>query len=225
MAAGAATYSCAEATRLGVTRLRLGLGVKAAFLTDTHTHGFGPVEEQVLDALTRESPDILLHAGDFIDAFTLSLTPVRRYLAQMEAREKYAVLGNHDYWCGRVGELVHLLKEFGYTVLKDSSVASGMGVLLGVDWRDDRAYAHLGDADVVIAHDPNAVLGSSGRLITLAGHTHGGVVVDGVTILSNSLYTRGLYRLSGDRMLYVSRGLGQMVPLRTTSPLELVFLE
>ncbi|MEM1947891.1 MAG: hypothetical protein QW240_04025 [Candidatus Caldarchaeum sp.] len=54
-----------------------------------------------------------------------------------------------------------------------------------------------------------------------AGHTHGGVVVGNTVLLTNSRYTRGCYRL-GEKNLYVSRGLGQMIPYRPFSKLELV---
>ena len=225
LGAAGVTYSYLETLNIGVTRLNFGLGSKAAFMVDTHTHEFGIVEERVVDILDKECPEVVLHGGDFIDIFTRSLKPLREYLSLLNAGEKYAVLGNHDYWSGKTDELVRLLKDLGFRVLKDQAVKSAVGLLLGVDWRDDRAYEWMGYADVVFAHDPNAVEAVAGGKLTLAGHTHGGVVVGGLTLFTNSLYTRGLYEIRGGRPLYVSRGLGQMWPLRPTSPLEIVLIE
>lgn len=218
-------YSYFEARRVDLTRLEIGFGAKAAFLVDMHIHGFGDVEETVVNLVSKEQPEIILVGGDIIDEFTSSMKPVREYLSLVEAREKYAVLGNHDYWSNRSSELVSILKELGYKVLRDEVVETSFGTLLGIDWRDDRIYGRYGEADLVLAHDPNVVESSSGRRITLAGHTHGGVVIGGITLFTNSHYTRGLYKLLGGKTLYVSRGLGQMIPFRPTSPLELVILE
>jgi len=213
-----------ETQRILKTKIEMGLGSKIAFMVDTHTHDFGIVEQSVVKMLAAEDPDIILHAGDIIDKFTGSLKPVRQYLSQLDAREKYVVLGNHDYWCGRTNELVSMLKDLGFKVLKDEIVETRIGRIFGVDWRDDRNYPNDIEGDIILTHDPNAAKYADGKII-LAGHTHGGVVIGGVTILSNSIYTRGLYRFRDDKILYVSRGLGQMIPLRPTSPLELVILE
>ncbi len=219
------TYSYFETRRIDLTRLKIGFDTKAAFLIDMHIHGFGDVEEKVVDMVSKEQPEIILIGGDIVDEFTSSMKPVQEYLSLIEAEEKYVVLGNHDYWSGRSSELTSILKSLGFRILRNDVAETGLGTLFGVDWRDDRVYGNYGEADVVLAHDPNVVESCSGRRITLAGHTHGGVVVGGLTLLTNSHYTRGLYKLSEGKILYVSRGLGQMIPFRPTSPLELVILE
>ena len=220
----ASLYSYFETQRILKTKIEAGLGSKIAFIVDTHTHDFGIVEQRVIKMLAEEDPDIILHGGDIIDKFTDSLEPVRQYLSQLDAKEKYVVLGNHDYWCGRADELVAMLKDLGFRVLKNENVETRIGRIFGVDWRDDRNYPNNIKGDIILTHDPNAAKSADGKII-LAGHTHGGVVIGGVTILSNSIYTRGLYELGENKILYVSRGLGQMIPLRPTSPLELVILE
>ena len=90
-------YSYLETQRILKTKLEIGLGSKLAFIVDTHTHDFGVVEREVVRILGEEDPDMILLGGDIIDEFTNSLKPVRLYLSQLEAKEKYAVLGNHDY--------------------------------------------------------------------------------------------------------------------------------
>ncbi|MCD6536512.1 MAG: metallophosphoesterase [Thaumarchaeota archaeon] len=222
----AAVYSWAETLRIEVTRLKLDLGLKLAFLVDTHIHFFGPVEEQVLKLLSREDPDVILHGGDIIDEYTRGLEPVKEYFSALDAPKKYAVLGNHDHWSNRIPELSAVLRrECGFQLLLNDVVEVSGWRLFGVDWRDDRRYPLINDVDIVLAHDPNVAPQVRRARLILAGHTHGGVVVGGITIISNSIYTRGLYPLEDRGILYVSRGLGQILPFRPTSPLELVIIE
>ncbi|MEM1708227.1 MAG: metallophosphoesterase [Nitrososphaerota archaeon] len=210
---------------LEVTRLNLGLGRKIAFLTDLHIHEIDDVKEKVLNIVANEQPDAILLGGDTVDALTFNMDVVKKYVSMLEANEKFAVMGNHEYWSGKAEELAGILKDNGFILLKDTFAQASFGRICGLDWREDRKYPELRFDGLVIVHDPNAALSISGARTILAGHTHGGVVIAGQTIYSNSVYVRGLYRLKDDGILYVSRGLGQMFPFRYTSSLELVIVE
>ncbi len=212
-------------TDLEVTRIKLGIGRKIAFLADLHIHGIDGVKNKVLSILAKEQPDTILLGGDTVDAFTLDMNLVSKYVSMLEAKEKFAVMGNHEYWSGKAGDLARILKDNRFIVLKDASTQASFGKVWGLDWRDDRKYPERRLEGLVIVHDPNAALSVSGARAILAGHTHGGVVIAGQSIYSNSVYVRGLYELKDGNILYVSRGLGQMFPFRYTSPLELVIVE
>jgi predicted MPP superfamily phosphohydrolase len=214
-----------EAKTIEVSRLDAGLGSKVAFLADPHIHGFGEVEERVVDLVAEEEPDIILLGGDVVDRFSRDMDAVAKYLPRLEAKEKYAVMGNHEYWSGKSGEMAKLLKDNKYEILNNSTASIAAGKIYGLDWREDRNYPHIKAEGIVLVHDPNAASNISGDCIILAGHTHGGLVIGGITIYTNATYTRGHYSLGGGSSLYVSRGLGQTLPLRPTSPLELVIIE
>lgn len=219
-------YGFAETRVVELTRVRLGLGYRVAFLTDLHIHSWGRVEKRIVSLVNKESPDVVILGGDIIDRLTTSLKPVSRYLSLVKARELYSVLGNHDYQSGRLAELREVLEGLGYEVLTDSWGNSKIGLIYGVDWRDDRRYPRVVARDaLVVAHDPNAALNVVGGRLMLSGHTHGGVIVCGVVVYTNSIFTRGLYRTPGGTTLYVARGVGQMIPLRPSSPLEIVVVE
>ena len=220
----ASAMGYAETRRVEVTRLDVGLGGKIAFLTDTHIHELGEVEEEIIQLTNREAPDIIIIGGDIVDRLTTSMKPVREYLASLEAREKLAVLGNHDYWSGLSDKVSKILKENNFKILKDTTTDSTIGKIYGVDWRDSRTYPKISFEGLIISHDPNAADYVSGSGIILAGHTHGGVVVANYPIVTNSKYTRGMYRIGENLAIYVSRGLGQMLPIRITSPLELLII-
>ncbi len=218
-------YSYYETRSLEITRLNLNIGSKIAFLVDTHIHEFGEVEERILELVKKEEPDIILLGGDILDEFTDDFRAVIRYISNLEAREKFAVLGNHDYWSGKAGELAKILKDNKFKILYDSTEQSLIGKIYGLDWRDSRIYSELKAQGIVIVHDPNAAKKISGNCFIMAGHTHGGVVLGSLALLSNSIYVRGLYNLEENVKLYVSKGLGQMFPFRPTSPLELLIIE
>lgn len=210
---------------LEVTHLDLGIGKKIAFMTDLHLHDIDDVKEKILDIVANEQPDVILLGGDTVDALTFNMDIVKKYISTLEANEKFAVMGNHEYWSDKADELARILKGSGFTLLKDTFARASFGKIYGIDWRGDRKYPELKFDGLILVHDPNAALSISGACTVLAGHTHGGIVIAGQTIYSNSVYVRGLYRLKDNGTLYVSRGLGQMLPFRYTSPLELVIAE
>ncbi len=211
--------------RLYVTRLSSGIGGKAVFIVDTHLHLFEDIHEKILETIANEEPDIILLGGDLIDKYTHSISVLSTFLSNLDSDWKIAVLGNHEYWSGRASEVTSLLSRHGFAVLIDSYILTPFGRVYGVDWRDDRNYPSLAAEDIVLSHDPNAALSISGKCLVLSGHTHGGVVIGGLTLYSNSIYARGAYKLQGGGTLYVSRGLGQIFPIRFTSPLELLIIE
>ena len=83
--------------------------------------------------------------------------------------------------------------------------------------------AHQNDpATIVLCHNPDAcdapVWGSYAGWI-LAGHTHGGqckppFLPPPMLPVKNRRYSRGEFALSGDRSLYINRGLGHLLGVR-----------
>ena len=213
-----------ETRRIEVSRLDMNIGRKIVFLTDLHINALGGVVEDSIRIVNEEAPDIIMLGGDTVDEYTTDMKTVSRYLSALEAQEKFAVMGNHEYWSGKAEELAKILKNLEFNILYDSTALSLAGKVYGLDWREDRKYPHIETEGIVLVHDPNAAVSISGRAVILSGHTHGGIVIAGME-LSNSIYSRGLYKLNERTTLYVSRGVGQMFPWRLTAPLELVIVE
>jgi len=214
----------AETRRIEVTKLDMGIGRKVAFLTDLHINALGGVVDDIIGLVEEEEPDIIMLGGDTVDELTVDMKSVSIFLSKLEAKEKFAVMGNHEYWSGKVEGLAEVLKDQGFKVLYDSVDSSSAGKVYGLNWSEDRKYPQIEAEGIVLVHDPNAATSISGRALILSGHTHGGVALFGIEY-SNSIYVRGLYKTSESIVLYVSRGLGQMFPWRPTSPLELVIVE
>ncbi|MCS7142499.1 MAG: metallophosphoesterase [Aigarchaeota archaeon] len=208
-----------------VTRLDLGIGGTLAFLPDLHLHEADEVE-RVMSALSDLRPDVVVIGGDLVDEETQRFDVVDDFLRGLDAREKLAVLGNHEYWSLKDGECIASLRRWGFTVLHGMRYDSKVGQLYGFDWSESRVYNRLKFDGIVIAHDPNSADYVDGAALVLAGHTHGGLMMGDFPVITNSRYTRGLYEFRDGKRLYVSRGLGNMrLQVRINSPPELLIVE
>lgn len=164
----------------------------------------------------------------------------------------FSVLGNHDYSAyidnpaiktANERETVSREKQMGWTLLRNESRTIRRGgqeiVIAGEENggkkqetdRDDLKKTLDGIADdafvIMVQHDPTewaqSILPSSNAQLTLSGHTHGGQVALFGLRGSQLAYTEdfGLYSRDG-RKLYVTGGLGGLVPFRLGVTPEIV---
>jgi len=166
------------------------------------------------------------------------------YLARLRAHDGvFAVLGNHDYYAGAPA-VTTWLSSLGIDVLVNRSrCITRSGRVLRVAGLDDVREGHVDtlagcDADddvptIVLSHNPDGVLHVDPRLrvdLVLAGHTHGGqVVLPWFGALVTMARVCGRTAASGwvanpRAPLYVTRGLGEQLPLpmRIKCPAELL---
>jgi predicted MPP superfamily phosphohydrolase len=164
-----------------------------------------------------------------------------------------AVLGNHETheadWPLTLGIRAHVndvgvIKEaFGRASIEiiDDRATTVAGLrVAGLAWRHgvgptDAGRRLVGEGDpwpLVLTHSPDQLVGiDPGRIgLAFCGHTHGGQVrlpIIGTPIThTRTKLTRasGLTRVAGVET-FISRGLGQTIPLRFASPPEAVLLE
>lgn len=246
------SYRLGGLGRVRVTRhaLRLGSGerlprpLKIGFASDFHA---GPTTspalfDDLLAALAREQPDVLLLGGDYIVFDAANIAALRAFLAAARAPlGTYAVIGNHDIWNGRV-PVEAALEAAGITVLVNRGVrlpAPFDGVsLCGLDdpWTGkpdvDAAFAGAADVRIFLTHSPDgvALLGRHRMHLALSGHTHGGQIATpgGHPLFRPSgpasrHYNYGRYDLAGNGPLLVSCGVGcSGIPLRLNADPELL---
>ncbi|MEM0383552.1 MAG: metallophosphoesterase [Candidatus Caldarchaeum sp.] len=223
VSAGVAVLSANEAGRLETSFVDAGLGSLVVFLPDLHLHSLGAYEESLIESVNRIQPDVVVLGGDMVDELTSDVEVLRLFVSQLDAREKLFVLGNHDYWSGHSEAVLRILREQGWVELSGFFSSRWMGRVHGLDWVNSRRYPNNRVEGVVVVHDPNAADYVEGPCYILSGHTHGGLVLGGHVVYSNSKYVRGFYSL-GEKKLYVSRGLGQMIPFRISSPPEMLVI-
>ncbi|HKO56623.1 MAG TPA: metallophosphoesterase [Thermoanaerobaculia bacterium] len=210
-------------------------GYRIAFLTDTHVAGFmrRSFYREVVAAARAFDPDLVLLGGDLVTWQRDIPLMGELLLTDLTAHDGvFAVLGNHDYWAG--ANLVSAtLASHGIALLTNRAVTlhrDGDRLwLVGIDemyrGTPDVAAAFAPIADhppaVGVSHHPDIVDLLDGRRLDLlvCGHTHGGQIrfpfFGAVVVPSRheGAYAAGFHRIR-NVLLYVSRGIGAVPPLR-----------
>ncbi|HET7435397.1 MAG TPA: metallophosphoesterase [Thermoanaerobaculia bacterium] len=210
-------------------------GYRIAFLTDTHVAPF--MRPELYRAAVAEavafSPDLILLGGDFVTWQKHIPLLAEVLLPGLTARDGvFAVLGNHDYWAN-AEQVMATMRAGGVEFLINRSIAIQRGsaqlALLGIDeiYRGhpdpDAAFSRV-DPHVPclgISHHPDIIDRLDGRRIDLlvCGHTHGGQIrfpLFGSVVVPSKhegRYAAGFQR-EGGVLMYVSRGVGAIPPLR-----------
>jgi len=244
-----------EPNKLSVTNLSFydekieDTPIKIALFSDTHFSDSYTSEkfDNVIEAINKEKPDIILFAGDLLDdldKYTGDVTLISQKLSEINAPYgKFAVFGNHDYSGSSEFDYPEILSNGGFTLLKNEiysfdnanlSLVSIDDCLIG--YGDPSIAAHTDQTryNLILCHEPDVAdtLVSQGYSFDLmfSGHTHGGQV--SLPVLSNYIlprlgreYVKGLHQLDNDAELYVTRGLGTtLLPLRLRSVPEICFI-
>jgi len=208
-------------------------------ISDVHV-GAQVDDEYLVDTFCRVAalrPDIVVLTGDFIshhDHVLDQVSAVYRHFPN-GCLATLAVLGNHDYGPGwsdpeLARALVEAVARFGITVLRNEiRDVEGLQIVGLDDWWAGRfhpaqAFARhdLRRAAVVLSHNPDTVdlpgwNGYEGWV--LSGHTHGGqckppFLPAPLLPVRNKRYTSGEFAVSGNRRLYISRGVGHLLQVR-----------
>jgi predicted MPP superfamily phosphohydrolase len=218
--------------------------------SDVHT---GPrVDDEylisVFDEVASLHPDIVVLTGDLIsyhDGIFEQMRGVYRHFPRGRLAT-LGILGNHDYgpaWSHlEVAErVVETVAPFGLVILRNQvHDVEGLQVIGLDDW-----WAHqfkpehvlrLADgrrAALVLSHNPDTVDlpvwdGYEGWI--LSGHTHGGqckppFLPPPLLPVRNRRYTAGEFALTGNRRLYINRGVGHLIRVRINVRPEVTVFE
>ena len=195
--------------------------------------------KEIFSKVTALNPDIVVYTGDFVRLVhhkipLVELNEVMR-IAPKGKLQTLAILGNHDYGknfqdSAAADSITDLLHGYHINVLRNESVTVqglsifGIDDLWGTNFDPAKAMKDYdpSKASLVLCHNPDAAdldVWNSYSGWILAGHTHAGQVripFWGSPILpvENKNYDQGIKRISGNRTLYVSRGLGHSIPIR-----------
>jgi len=182
-------------------------GCNLLVIADIHAAGEGhekfleEVVEKINTISQEEEIDVVIIDGDMIN-YKSSETEFLAPLENIEHKEVYAVLGNHDYGRGWhhkeiADEVEKYLENLGIDVMRNENriVCGGEVRIVGIDslWSDqydlDEAFAHDSSSDegrnsgkiipdILISHNPDIVYVMEDKHpdIIISGHTHGGQV-------------------------------------------------
>jgi uncharacterized protein len=213
-----------EPRRLELSRVVVpGLPARVLLVADLQTDQVGPWEEEVFDRIIAEDADLVLFAGDYIQApkriWAEQAEKLRTQLLRLHPRlGALAVHGDVDPKAWKsIFEGTAVRAEEETTVVPLGAITVTM---LHID--DSRAPV-LGRPmpvspqpgfHIVLGHAPDIALGKPPADLIVAGHTHGGQVrLPGIgPLLTMSQVPRswaaGATELPGGSTLVVSRGIG-----------------
>jgi predicted MPP superfamily phosphohydrolase len=208
-------------------------------ISDLHV-GRGVDDDYVLETFRRVTalrPDIVVMTGDFISYHTQSFQQVSRIYRHFPKGRMatLAIPGNHDYgpaWSHPeiANHLVEIVQPLGIKVLRneiydvDGLQVVGLDDLWGGAFRPMNVLPRVDSAraSIVLSHNPDTVdlpvwSGYEGWI--LSGHTHGGqckppFLPPPVLPVQNKRYSAGEFALSGNRRLYINRGVGHLLHVR-----------
>jgi predicted MPP superfamily phosphohydrolase len=215
-------------------------GRTLAQISDLH---IGPKvdDDYILQSLRRVqdlSPDFVVVTGDWITyRGPQQIEQLRRIIPNMPRGRlgTVGILGNHDYgfnWrmIDVANQVAATVRAEGVTLLRNESVTITGLQFIGLDdlwsprFEPEKVLAQKAEdsSTVVLCHNPDAadraVWGKYQGWI-LAGHTHGGqckppFLPPPLLPVKNKHYTAGEIELSGNRRLYISRGVGHLLRVR-----------
>ena len=238
-AAGISIYGYLEPIQVEVNKVRfnLGLNKKVLFITDTHLHGVELLDKKIIKIISRliGEADLVLLGGDQYDEMTPNLNVLHEFLNVITQKEAYYVNGNHEHWSNNkfpLKEVEQFYSRYGLEPLNNKALWIDNIKVGGLDWIFDepsiaREYASkVGEVDILVSHTPDSfAYVTQGYKLMLAGHTHGGQILNGMLGTNSRMgYVSGIYR-DGDRIMYLSRGAGEMLPIRLLTPREITLIE
>jgi predicted MPP superfamily phosphohydrolase len=239
-----------EVRHIHVEDLSLNKALKgrtAVHITDLHMEGLGLRENRVLQIINDIKPDFIFLTGDYV-SWEGDYEPALEFLSKLKARVgAWAVMGEYDYSSDRKSCLfchapgsgdptsrhnVHFLRNSVERVVIDGKNLPIAGYDGGSDVKE-RIWPGAGEesAAIVLVHSP-LVFDSvkDGKMLVLAGDTHGGQVpfLGWIWKLlgyeKNAKYNYG-YFFSGQKKIFVSKGVGTShLPIRFLCRPEVVVL-
>ena len=183
---------------------------------------------QVLDSVTRSTPDVVLLGGDLVDRASELIT-LRELVGRLhDVAPVLAIAGNHDRQIGidRVREaVVHGGGQWIHDGVARVTHGERVIAISGPE-----TTQHLdGHVRVLCAHNPRVWKTSrhAGYDLVLAGHLHGCQLVAGE--YRDRLFPGAIFypycflsHHPGSTRLVVSRGVSDLVPIRWRCPREVV---
>ena len=222
--------------------LSMGAGLRIVYLSDLHFNRFsGPMAGRILLALEELRPDLVLLGGDYVDS-----SRGLRYFEHMmrnlpEQATVAAVAGNHDrikrrrlraivegaggIWVedGGLDLLLRGVRVRIHGTVEPATGSSGKETVTGSGWQ-------VAILNILLLHRPIDPKEAADRYhLIFAGHLHGCQVVLRKT--GKGLYPgRWLYRWnrldwrSGDCHYFISKGLGDTLPIRYDCPKDIILV-
>lgn len=131
------SYNSLEAEEYTISSDRINSEVKLALISDLHDHTFGEKNEELVQMLKEQEPDLILMAGDMINDISKDSHVAVELIEQVkDIAPVYYSLGNQeeDYIAKKTSDLISELQDAGAIVLDESYrdiMVNGNSIRLG----------------------------------------------------------------------------------------------
>lgn len=221
-------------------------------ISDLHSSYFGKKQENLIDAVSKTKPDLILLTGDMIDRKNTDYDSVSILFEKLvQLAPVYAISGNHELDSSTImSKMNTLYRTYGITLLDNTSVQISKGNskiqiaglkhwgAMGCKWTSyyvEKNTPHLNNNKfgILLNHrsDMLSYFSKTNYSLVLSGHTHGGIIrlpyVGGLINNDATLfpkYDSGVFT-ENQTTLIVNRGLGNsnLLP-RIYNPPEIVHI-
>jgi hypothetical protein len=217
-------------------------GRTLAQLSDLHI-GPKVDDDYILESFRRvqeHAPDFVTFTGDWITYRSpRQFEQLRRVIAHAPHGRlaTLSILGNHDYGFNWrmpdvADQVTAIAQAAGVTVLRNQAATIAGLQFLGIEdlWGPRFAPPQVSALTeqlqaaptIVLSHNPDAAdrpVWTNYQGWILSGHTHGGqckppFLPPPLLPVANKRYTSGAFALSGNRNMYISRGVGHLLRVR-----------
>ncbi|WP_096274491.1 metallophosphoesterase [Paucisalibacillus globulus] len=224
--------------QLDTDKIPLGTEISIMQISDVHNKVFGNQNEKLIEAVNRNTADIIVLTGDLVDRKTSNYSNVFSLVEKLVEinRHIYFVTGNHEWENKYTEEILEGLSKRGVTILNNKNTQITIGTttinLVGID-NQSTNHENINLAFDGVSHEFYTVLLSHSPTVVeeyqdiqanliLSGHTHGGQVrvpLIGALIAPDQGFfpelDKGIFEISSKRYLYIDSGLGTSVlPIR-----------
>ena len=200
---------------------------------------------RVVDSVLALNPDLIVFTGDLVNTSADEAETFLKDLARLHAPDGvFSVSGNHDYGFDKTdvdnnfARICDLEKAAGWTMLNNANTVIRHGAdslyLAGVENTSKSFFISRGDLPkalegipegaftILLTHDPkhwrSEVLPASDVNLTLSGHTHAmQLKLFGLSPAALMFKEWGGKYSEGSRTLFVSEGIGGILPFRIGS--------
>lgn len=214
---------------------------KIVVVSDLHNAKFGENNDQIIEKVQKENPDIIALTGDLVDSSKTDISIAHNLVKRLvEIAPCYYVTGNHEAWLGeQYQQLEKVLLEEGVVILHDSSVQlTKNNVTIQLAGLDDPDFTERDssvqqsvletklnemnlteDYRVLLSHRPEtfeAYVNENIDLV-LSGHAHGGQFripfIGGIIAPNQGIFPKydGGMYSRNNTTMVVSRGIGNSI--------------
>ncbi len=233
-----ATDSRMKVVHYKIKSNKINKPVKIAHVTDLHSCYYGENQQDLVKAIDKEKPDVLVLTGDIFEEDMPHINSKKFIKAIKDKYKTYYVTGNHEFYKGDIKEVLKFLEDNDVHVLhgtRESVELNGNEVVInGVDDpnvnRIDGKGAYTKQLEtlnsttdtskfnVFLAHRPTRIksYAKGGYDLVLCGHSHGGqaripFILNGIFEPDQGFfpkYVGGRYEVDGSTLV-ISRGLAR----------------